>query len=290
MGPQRILPSPDPSPNVGTTGCRTSELCRRDSVSNWALSFSNFGVAVIMELLENDRLFESVLALLGPASPVWLFHVIPKSEPLHMLFRFLLELLLYVAFTELISSVSTERPGTLSPRGAPLSDLARVSQREILATDQASEGQILRKQIGLDMRRIGCLSASSALIVLGLMQMTLSAALLSWGHVDGGYVLHKCASMFFDVVAFLLTALTFKTFRSPSLNLALKRLDRFVNDCGRGLEWESVARRERKFASVAWTLSVLVYSTSAVMESVHLEHSWQDDHNHNLQQTDCKIN
>lgn len=72
----------------------------------------------------------------------------------------------------------------------------------------------------------------------------------------------------FSIVALLLLHLVKRSLRSPDLNMALQHLDKFVQDCGRGLDWASVAKKHWCHFAFLWLLVVLGFAIQQVLEEM----------------------
>lgn len=139
--------------------------------------------------------------------------------------------------------------------------LAKHSQTEILGCDKIQESDILANQIGVGLfskLQHSSFYAMAGLLILSLSQVSMAGILLSYGHVyPGSFVLTMCSTLFMSMVALLLTCLQSRTLRSAELSLAVDKLDQFVQDCGQGLDWSTVAKLEYRFALALWAVAGL---------------------------------
>lgn len=84
----------------------------------------------------------------------------------------------------------------------------------------------------------------------------------------------------FSIVAILLLQLVKRSLRSADLNMALQKLDEFVQDCGHGLDWASVAKKHLCHFAFLWAFVLLEFIVQQVLLEItpdegHFTHgSW----------------
>lgn len=179
-------------------------------------------------------------------------------------------------------------------RGSRLSELVKASQTEILDSHTeiseaiaAEDGvvNILAQEIGGNFFAAP-ITVACVFVLMSCMQVVLATVLHSYGHVHPvSFVKMICSTLFLNIVAFLLVLLMSRAVQSDDLILAVAKLDAFVKDCGKGLDWRTVARREYKLSLALWTLAVLGFLAFQFVESWKIELGSRDDQVLDSQQT-----
>eukprot|EP00438_Fugacium_kawagutii_P032401 Skav234904 [mRNA] locus=scaffold840:754271:766410:+ [translate_table: standard] len=98
------------------------------------------------------------------------------------------------------------------------------------------------------------------------------------GHVHpASYVWTTVTTWFFGVVATLFIHQIRKAVFSPDLHQALTKLDLFVRDVGCGLDWSTMAAKERRRAVALWMLLALFFLGLQVIEQRDVELGLYDE-------------
>jgi len=159
----------------------------------------------------------------------------------------------------------------MSRRGSTLQHLARDSQNRILTigghdAESVEVCEIFVENIGVSLWLNCNNSTSFVIILLTLCHLVLAVVLYARGEQESGEQWTAMSLLLFSVVAVLLLQLVKRSICSEDLNLAVQQLDSFVKDCGRGLDWSSVAKKYwRRFVAL-WAAVLCAFLIQQVLE------------------------
>ena len=105
------------------------------------------------------------------------------------------------------------------------------------------------------------------IISLSMGQLALVSMMYTFGTHKTGELWATLAILIFSTVAVLLLRLIHNLLHSEDLNMAMHNLDIFVQNCGRGLDWASVAKKQRYHFLLLWSVMMLLYLTQQVLET-----------------------
>ncbi len=168
-------------------------------------------------------------------------------------------------------------------RGSAIHTLARDSQALILATDHqttlntnTSICNILADNIGVRLwswsRTLGFL-----IVILNLSELALDVALHATKFPQGGGQWTSVSLLLFSTVAISLLKLMTTLVGSDALNMAVEKLDRYLRDCGQGLDWGSCAIEQWRCFIVMWSMLVGAFVIEQTLEVYHaneVDHQW----------------
>lgn len=168
-------------------------------------------------------------------------------------------------------------------RGSAIHHLARDSQALILATDnqasihtEISICNILADNIGVRLwswsRTLGFL-----IVILNLSELALDVALHTMKFPQAGGQWTSVSLLVFSTVAIFLLKLMTTLVHSEHLNVAMVRLDRYLRDCGQGLDWGSCAIEQWRCFVIMWSMLIGAFVTEQTLELYHaneVDHHW----------------
>eukprot|EP00438_Fugacium_kawagutii_P007167 Skav209286 [mRNA] locus=scaffold251:27670:29241:+ [translate_table: standard] len=158
---------------------------------------------------------------------------------------------------------------TSGRRGSTLGILDRNSQSQILAPDTVGEESawaIFEQNIGVRMWLRWRKWMIYSIVLSVAAYSGASVALQLQGLQESGEHFASFALLFFSIVAILFLILVKRSLRSEELNLAMQKVDEFVQDCGRGLDWASVAKKSWRRFLALWLLVLLSFATQQSLE------------------------
>ncbi|CAK9112414.1 Metal transporter CNNM4 [Durusdinium trenchii] len=165
-------------------------------------------------------------------------------------------------------------------RGSRLSELVKASQTEILDSHTeiseaiaAEDGvvNILAQEIGGNFFAAP-ITVACVFVLMSCMQVVLATVLHSYGHVHPvSFVKMICSTLFLNIVAFLLVLLMSRAVQSDDLILAVAKLDAFVKDCGKGLDWYLRLARTLSHVTSAMDCLAFAAATAIIINGAHFQ-------------------
>ena len=114
---------------------------------------------------------------------------------------------------------------------------------------QGGESHVLAK-MGMKMRGFRSIRCTIfAITLLSSVQVSL-AIISSSGHVHHTLSIATASTLLLNAVTVLMLIFISWAFGNPHLGLTLDNLEKFVDGCGRGLDWRTRAKREYQVARV----------------------------------------
>lgn len=160
--------------------------------------------------------------------------------------------------------------GSLRRRGSAFQHLARDSQAQILTRTARTESvcRIFVDNIGVSLWLNWSNSTTFLIVMMSLCYLVPTVILYAFCVQPPGEQWTAFSLMLFSTVALLLLHLVKRSLRSPDLNMALQQLDGFVQDCGRGLDWASVAKKHWCYFAFLWLLVLLAFTIQQFLEEI----------------------
>eukprot|EP00438_Fugacium_kawagutii_P029728 Skav214783 [mRNA] locus=scaffold1820:27552:29378:- [translate_table: standard] len=167
-----------------------------------------------------------------------------------------------------VSKAHTGSGPLMTRRGSRLHSLTRESQAHILSLSSARESvcNIFVEQIGVSLWLKWSNLTSFAIVLMCLCYLVLSVICI-WGSQASSQQWTALSLLVFSTVAVLLLQLVKRSLRSPDLNMAVQKLDLFVQNCGKGLDWDSIAARYWYRFLALWLVVVVAFMVQQVLEA-----------------------